>query len=1122
MVLTFMKSLIKFIILITFFPLVLMTYNNCGDEGAFRANRSINFPPPIRNNLGISINNDDEYTTDLHVNLTLTAPNPKANEMFISFDPHCSQGSWEALKTNKSIELNSPNQTNTVYVKYRSPGEGEIPCISDSIIHDDISPTVGFVNSPASWIKETSLRIGVGVEDSGSGVQSIECDKQGSGHFEVCGSGEMVYDSLVENQNYVLVVKAQDRAGNPSEPRRVHWALDRTPPTLTLSTGPSSPTADTTPDFNFIPVDRGSGIARLECRLDSQVQFSPCQFHFSLSGLSDGSHTIEVRAVDNVGWVSQPVSHSWTQDATVPTIHFTEKPPAITREQGAVFGFSGINNNQGIVSYGCQLDGGAKQACGSPHTLRGLSEGQHSFLVVGLDSANNESQPMTYVWWIDRSQPTLSLLEKPESFTKSTQARFVFQARSQGSGIKEIQCKIDNGAYGVCSSPKLLNNLSEGNHSFSIKAVNQAGGNSDVISHQWTVDQTNPTVRITSRPENLTGSKNASFSFQAGDTGSGIQRTECRLDGGVFETCQSPKSYANLSEGDHTFSVRARDQADNPSSVETYNWFIYASPPTVTLNISTNQPQAPVMGWKIVGGNGSLPYAAFDEVRGMVPEHRPENWFKSENPFLTHIRIGNFIFGHCNTAAWVDKLGLTLEELVSSFDPNNQKNPLEFNFGKMDLYIRNMLASGTRPHIVLSGIPKAIAGSSWQCSNFGRIGTPPPSENMDYLEKTYDGLISHLKTEFGDSEVRSWRWSTWSEFNCPCSFKGSVDEAIEIVRRGVRVAKKHGLNLRIGDFISPRITTKPEPENKEYERERLLHDFILAMKNDSKLDILRDTPGIGISIYDDDPYEAAKRLRNMHHILTEYGYPSLPIHIDQLGFTYLTVNGQKKKSYTYEPGIYSTSWFASFFHEVIYSNIGQKIKIGDIHLWHRKNKFPASRPLLVRSSKFYFYDWLYQLRNHRKLSAQVQGETTTSTDSIRSFNTENQDRTVFTSIILRHSKDFRAEGQKTARLCFENLPSGAFELTHLVLDKNNGNGWEVLLHLWDKNDTFDYYNKSTRKYEFPVGFFNFNEARLAQLQLAAEPTRYRAYKFTLLNHRYCIIITLEPHAVHKVQLTKID
>ncbi len=178
---------------------------------------------------------------------------------------------------------------------------------------------------------------------------------------------------------------------------------------------------------------------------------------------------------------------------------------------------------------------------------------------------------------------TLSLLEKPESFTKSNQARFVFQARSQGSGIKEIQCKIDNGAYGVCSSPKLLNNLSEGNHSFSIKAVNQAGGTSDVISHQWTVDTRRPTLRITSHPEETTGYSSASFTFQAGDTGSGLREVQCKVDREPYRQCYNPISLNHLSEGVHTIMIRGGDKAGNSSSVASYQW-------NVDLSIFGSQP----------------------------------------------------------------------------------------------------------------------------------------------------------------------------------------------------------------------------------------------------------------------------------------------------------------------------------------------------------------------------------------------------------------------------------------------------------------------------------------------------------------------------------------------------
>ncbi len=564
-------KILKFIAII--FPLVIISYNNCG-ESAFRAIQSTHSsPPPRRNSLGVLINNNDKYTTEFSVNLTLSPPDTTANEMLIGFDPHCSSGTWEALTTTKPIELNQPNRTNTVYVKYRYLGENESPCMSDSIIHDNIPPTVQFENQPSSWVKETSLRIGIDVEDSGSGIQSTECDKQGHGQFGTCGS-EMTYDSLVENQNYVLVVKAKDRAGNSSNPKHIHWRVDQTAPTLTLGIGPSSVTSDISPDFIFIPIDTGSGIARLECRLNSETQFSTCQTEFSLNNLSDGSHSIEVRAVDNVGLVSRSVSHSWRQDTTAPTIDFTEKPLVITKEQRATFRFSGINSNQGIVSYECQLDRGARQACGSPRTLTGLSSGQHSFSVVGLDSAGNMSSPITYIWLIDTRRPGLTLVEKPEAATRSMEARFVFQAESHGSGIRGIQCKLDSGTYGRCESPKIFNNLSEGTHTLMARSVDQAGNFSDVILYPWIIDRTFPTVRITSKPENPTDSSDASFLFTAQDSESGIGRVVCRLDGGSFEICQGSKNYTNLSKGDHSFSVRARDRAGNLSSVVNYSWSI--------------------------------------------------------------------------------------------------------------------------------------------------------------------------------------------------------------------------------------------------------------------------------------------------------------------------------------------------------------------------------------------------------------------------------------------------------------------------------------------------------------------------------------------------------------------
>ena len=129
--------------------------------------------------VSLLINNGDEYTKEKNVTLTFT-PSADADEMFISFDSNCSQGEWEVLPESKSknIELNQLNQENTVYVKYRYLGREETQCVSDSIIHDDIPPTVGFINPPGPWTTG-NLTINLNASDSGSGIKRFSVIKRG-------------------------------------------------------------------------------------------------------------------------------------------------------------------------------------------------------------------------------------------------------------------------------------------------------------------------------------------------------------------------------------------------------------------------------------------------------------------------------------------------------------------------------------------------------------------------------------------------------------------------------------------------------------------------------------------------------------------------------------------------------------------------------------------------------------------------------------------------------------------------------------------------------------------------------------------------------------------------------
>src|SRR5215210_5295058 len=95
-------------------------------------------------------------------------------------------------------------------------------------------------------------------------------------------------------------------------------------------------------------------------------------------------------------------------------------------------------------------------------------------------------------------------------------------------------------------------------------------------------DTTPPETTIDSGPSGTVGTASASLAFSSNETGSTF---ECKLDGASFTGCTSPKSYTGLSEGSHTFSIRATDAAGNTD----------ASRATYTWTVDTTAPDAPVI-----------------------------------------------------------------------------------------------------------------------------------------------------------------------------------------------------------------------------------------------------------------------------------------------------------------------------------------------------------------------------------------------------------------------------------------------------------------------------------------------------------------------------------------------
>ncbi|MBI3151019.1 MAG: HYR domain-containing protein [Chloroflexi bacterium] len=88
-------------------------------------------------------------------------------------------------------------------------------------------------------------------------------------------------------------------------------------------------------------------------------------------------------------------------------------------------------------------------------------------------------------------------------------------------------------------------------------------------------DTTAPSTTIDSQPTNPSSSSAAVFTFSGSDSASGIASFECQVDGGGFAVCNSGDDFGPLSDGAHTFEVRAIDNAGNTdASPASYTWMI--------------------------------------------------------------------------------------------------------------------------------------------------------------------------------------------------------------------------------------------------------------------------------------------------------------------------------------------------------------------------------------------------------------------------------------------------------------------------------------------------------------------------------------------------------------------
>ncbi|MBO9666462.1 MAG: hypothetical protein J7501_06570 [Bdellovibrio sp.] len=492
-----------------------------------------------------------------------------------------------------------------------------------------------------------------------------------------------------------LYLWAKDASGTVSStPSIFSFNLDTNIPTTTITTPALTLTNSASQNFAFTANDNGGVIGHFDCKIDNGA-YVACSNPKSYSGLAEGDHTFSVRSTDTAGNVSTDATMTWHIDLTPPVLTLAGTPNAVTNQLTATFSLTATDSGgAGVAGYRCQMDSGTWAGCSSPY-VSVLSAGTHTLRAQALDVAGNVSSIQSYSWTIDTTAPVISITSKPSVITNSQSASFSFGATDSGGGaVSSYECSLDGAGFSACTSSKNYSSLSEGSHTFQVRALDSAGNIGLPASYTWTTDLTAPVLTIGVTPGAITGSSNANFTFSATDSGGGsVASYQCKLDSSAYANCTSPVSYSGLAEGSHTFYVKVTDSAGNTSVASSYTWNINLTAPSLSITSNpqsiTNQTTAS-FGFTATasGGSGIASYQCKLDSGSYSICSSPLSYSSLGQGSHTFYVTATDTVGNTSVAVsytWsIDTTGPTTTLSSSPLSLTNDVNP-SFSFGAIDV-----------------------------------------------------------------------------------------------------------------------------------------------------------------------------------------------------------------------------------------------------------------------------------------------------------------------------------------------------------------------------------------------------------------------------------------------------
>ena len=242
------------------------------------------------------------------------------------------------------------------------------------------------------------------------------------------------------------------------------------------------------------------------------------------------------------------------------------------------------------------------------YNLTSSTDGLKTLKLWSRDSSGTVSvSPSEVSFYLDRSVPVAEISGTPAGLTNSASQTLSFTADDNGGVIERFECKIDASVFSTCTSPKTYSGLTEGAHVFSVRAIDTAGNVSNVVSHNWSIDLTAPTLSFATPSVSgaivpSSGLSNISIGGACSENGRAvtISGAAAASVNCASNTWSATINLSSASEGNLVVSAAHTDAAGNSATSATKSFIKDTTAPVLTMTTPAHMK-----------GNGSFGSAAW-------------------------------------------------------------------------------------------------------------------------------------------------------------------------------------------------------------------------------------------------------------------------------------------------------------------------------------------------------------------------------------------------------------------------------------------------------------------------------------------------------------------------------